>query len=332
MNLVVSSPLTRALSTALLAFRDRSPECPMVVHPGCRELGSGIPENKPRSLQELQSDSRLKSLPRFEEADFGLLPGEWPPPIGTNSGGDGGAKRSKKQRPKHDKDGNKNEGHIVGGGLLEWLRQQPVTRLAVVCHHNYITSLIGGVRVDNAVPIECVLDEHGIRIAEEHELDMRGDIADEQGDPTLASDEHNGSNTKLEKKVAITRSSTDAAASGAFRVFLVDKSEQKKGGIVLILPKHASARAIVDTALAKFRGFKTRLKQKDKSSRLIMIRRQSDSQAYTCDSLGCGTSAAGGAAHLGWLANNDVLYVGVASDEDLRAVVSMPAVVQPAAP
>jgi len=36
-ELVVVSPLTRALMTALLAFRDR-PEVPIVVHPDCREV------------------------------------------------------------------------------------------------------------------------------------------------------------------------------------------------------------------------------------------------------------------------------------------------------
>ena len=55
-DLVVTSPLTRALTTALLAFRDR-PDCRIVVSPFCRELDDyrhGMPENKARSVKELR--------------------------------------------------------------------------------------------------------------------------------------------------------------------------------------------------------------------------------------------------------------------------------------
>ncbi len=70
-ELVISSPLKRALTTALLGFRDRRSvvirsrmsqsihiltdldQVPIVVHPGVRELGTDIPENQARSLQDI---------------------------------------------------------------------------------------------------------------------------------------------------------------------------------------------------------------------------------------------------------------------------------------
>eukprot|EP01052_Picozoa_sp_SAG31_P029787 SAG31_NODE_2995_length_4804_cov_9.959192_1_plen_326_part_00 len=71
-ELVVVSPLTRALQTALLLFGSTS--IPILVHPAVAEIGS-IPENTGRPLRELQADPKLRILPRFTEIDLSLLVG-----------------------------------------------------------------------------------------------------------------------------------------------------------------------------------------------------------------------------------------------------------------
>jgi len=183
-ELVVSSPLTRALSTALLGFRDR-PDVPIVVHPACRETGSGIPENKARSVAALQRDKDLSSLPRFDDLDFGLLPAQWPNDndIGLPRSGNGAESNSGSRRYQTRSKGVDNKlksvSKLKGGsskldlsnGLFDWLRARPETRIVVVCHHNYISSLlgIGSLRVENAMPIECIFDDQGITLASEGE-------------------------------------------------------------------------------------------------------------------------------------------------------------------
>jgi uncharacterized membrane protein YgcG len=270
----------RALSTALLAFRDRSVDCPMVIHQSCRELG-GIPENFPRSVRELQRDDNLNSLPRFDEVDFSLLPSDWPAQSknghGSGKSGGGGGKNGDGSGSGGGGGGKKKGGgskrtsdpcaeRVVGGGFLEWLREQPQTRVAVVCHHNYITSLLGGVRVENAVPIECVLDGGGIRLATPEELGTRrgeggvdaagGGKGQQEGGKggrgprgadTLGGKEVPGeciTNAIVGKKKKQQQQQQQQqqvnGGSGPrtqLRVTLVDKPEQQKGGTVLLLPK-----------------------------------------------------------------------------------------------
>lgn len=186
-ELVVVSPLTRALTTALLGFRDRKTHVPMLVHPACRETGTGIPENVARAVASLQLDKDLASLPGFNDLDFGLLPPDWP--INDNGGGaancggssgrsGGRSKRKGEPTRKGSRGGRGSSGfpmaeeHDPSRGLLAWLRARPETRIVVVCHHNYISALVRHVvKVENASPIECVLDDHGFTLAHPAELE-----------------------------------------------------------------------------------------------------------------------------------------------------------------
>jgi hypothetical protein len=156
---IIVSPLSRALITALLGFGKRRDGVPMIVHPGCRESGSGIPENQPRRVSELKRDRELYELPKFEEVDFSLLPPGWPQsssnqrtttsstssvnlphvvPKGVVSKDDQTTKKGK-----HSKVG-KTDNNDKHGEFLNFLRQLPYRKIAVVCHCNVIRSLLHG--------------------------------------------------------------------------------------------------------------------------------------------------------------------------------------------
>jgi phosphohistidine phosphatase SixA len=77
-DLVVSSPLTRALNTAVLGF----PNHDMMVHYEVRELGSRIPENTPRPMKKvmktLQADIEDHASFGFDIDFTSLQPANWP--------------------------------------------------------------------------------------------------------------------------------------------------------------------------------------------------------------------------------------------------------------
>jgi len=166
-SLVVSSPLTRALMTTLLAFRDS--DVPIVVHPGCRELGTDIPENRARSLSDLRADPEVAGLPHFFDVDFGLLPEGWPAvtvATGAQSAAEAGpaVRWGKGKKDATKKEARKQALATKNESFLDWCRAQSHTSIVVVTHHNFITSLLGGIKVENALPIECTLNASGLRV------------------------------------------------------------------------------------------------------------------------------------------------------------------------
>ena len=142
----MSSPLTRALHTALIGFATRGEGVPLVVNYFIREVGSAIPENQPRPidlvLRDLSSDA---DATRLEEVDYkSLMPANWPEDAGGRS----------EKAEKMDE-------------FVEWLCGRPETKIAVVCHHNVIQALLKSKKVDieNAVPIRCSLcSESGVLV------------------------------------------------------------------------------------------------------------------------------------------------------------------------
>lgn len=166
---VITSPLSRAMITALIGFSTRLENIPMIVHPDCRESGSGIPENKARKLTELKRDTDLNVLPRFDEIDFSLLPPDWPLsanqvtpspslPYDQTYGNKKGMKGNK--GCKTEKKVDKSDKYV---NFLNYLRELPYQKIAVVCHFNVIRSLLRGIgHVENALPIPCILDNNGI--------------------------------------------------------------------------------------------------------------------------------------------------------------------------
>lgn len=135
-ELVVVSPLKRALSTALHLGLG---EATLVAYPGIREVGSRIPENIARPVDELRRDRDLASLPRFEDVSFDLLGGTFPV-------------------------ADDDDEHTLQG-FVNWLRSRPERHIWVVCHHNVIQWLLRdslkGSRVPNCVPIPMALAGDG---------------------------------------------------------------------------------------------------------------------------------------------------------------------------
>ena len=150
-ELVVSSPLARALLTASTVRFGERPPAAIVVHPALRELGSGIPENRPRPVAEqLRAEPALAGAP----IDFGLLPPSWP------SEEDAAARGAAANGPER------------LAAALAWLRARPERVVWVVCHHNVIQALVAAnpanarlERVPNCVPVACALRD-GARGAE----------------------------------------------------------------------------------------------------------------------------------------------------------------------
>jgi broad specificity phosphatase PhoE len=77
-QLVLTSPLTRALQTTCLLFKTLSSDVPIVCCAEICEMGSEIPENRGRPLKKLLKDDELACLPKFSDIDFSRLPEAWP--------------------------------------------------------------------------------------------------------------------------------------------------------------------------------------------------------------------------------------------------------------
>lgn len=143
-DLVISSPLTRALETTLRGFQHVSLEAPILVHYGIREIGSSIPENQVRSTETVQRDLKRTNLSKVSELDFETLkPDAWP---------DNGGSLDKGSR-------NTNISNFLN--FISEDREEKT--IAVICHYNVIRAIAGnGVRPVNAMPIGCWLGEGGI--------------------------------------------------------------------------------------------------------------------------------------------------------------------------
>lgn len=66
MQLVLTSPLTRAMQTACIAFENEI-ECPILAWPLVTELQPEYPESQGRLSEDLRKDECLTSLPRFSQ-------------------------------------------------------------------------------------------------------------------------------------------------------------------------------------------------------------------------------------------------------------------------
>jgi broad specificity phosphatase PhoE len=142
-QLVVSSPMSRALNTALLGF----PEKHIIVHYDLKELGSKIPENRPREMQEVLKDLQHLVDERNERTTLdvkSLLPEGWP---------------WRYSRPNV-----KGNDHLRR--VFQWLyHERDESTMAVVCHYNVIRSAVSrngsSLHPENALPIRCELYSNG---------------------------------------------------------------------------------------------------------------------------------------------------------------------------
>ena len=137
-ELVVSSPLTRALHTAILGFPN--PGQRILIHYDLAEVGSRVPENTPRPIHQVLKD--LETTDRIVDAKA-LLPDTWPTVL---------------------YDGKNNRGKAIQRAMQYLYAERVEETIAVVCHFNVIRQILedgGSVRPQNAIPIACELYSNG---------------------------------------------------------------------------------------------------------------------------------------------------------------------------
>lgn len=167
-DLVCTSPLSRALSTCILAQghiiqkdmqaktnTDPVEHSPRTIRttsflacPDICEFGKGIPENHGRPLAVLRKDLKKKlsviSSPSTAQCidyiDYSTMPLSWP-----------------------ENDNNSFDHKLRVRSFLNWLSNRTEVNVAVVCHYNVIKWMLNNSieRVPNCRPIECVLTNDG---------------------------------------------------------------------------------------------------------------------------------------------------------------------------
>lgn len=75
MELILCSPMTRAIQTCCLVFKHST--CPIVLVPELAEFGitprmTGY-ENRGRNCEQIKADPNLQALARFKDIDFSLV-------------------------------------------------------------------------------------------------------------------------------------------------------------------------------------------------------------------------------------------------------------------
>ena len=146
-ELVISSPLTRALHTALIAFPNKN----IMVHYALREVGLKAPENVPRPMNQVLADLESVIMNRSQSAELdtsSLQPKDWPRDYTPSV--------IKMERIRK---------------VFQWLYQDRKDNvIAVVCHYNVIRSaVVDGERLRpmNGIPIRCKLYSNGDLVVDE---------------------------------------------------------------------------------------------------------------------------------------------------------------------
>ena len=138
-ELIVVSPLTRAIQTAIIAFNNI--DIPIICHPDLKEIGgSKLPENHFRGIVNLLNDKNLQNYSLFDKIDLSLITPEWSNSYKTNN-------TPRKVTYLSDK-------------LLKWLLERPEKRILCVTHYNVIKNILGGVgEINNTKIFTCLLYE-----------------------------------------------------------------------------------------------------------------------------------------------------------------------------
>lgn len=143
-ELVVVSPLKRALQTACIVFENSS--CPIIANPDIAEFdySKKFQENMGTVVFDLYGDPSLSSMDSFCRIDFALVgEGEW---------------WNIEEIP--------NERLLR---FLQWLSMREENTIAVVCHHNVISRLVNfTLKVPNCSPIVCELDRNSLDLCVLH--------------------------------------------------------------------------------------------------------------------------------------------------------------------
>lgn len=131
-QLIVSSPLLRAIATACLA---NATQLPILIHYHLREIGSLIPENIPRSPKAVERDLQKVYDVQHDSMDWDTLrPDGWP--------------------HRHDESPKLIRRDRVSDALFWLAKNRPEKEIAVFCHFHVIQAAVG-VRAENATIIAC---------------------------------------------------------------------------------------------------------------------------------------------------------------------------------
>mmetsp|Transcript_42914 Transcript_42914/g.48752 ORF Transcript_42914/g.48752 Transcript_42914/m.48752 type:complete len:267 (-) Transcript_42914:32-832(-) len=146
-QLVISSPLTRALHTAVLGFREKNHR--ITVDYDLYELGSRVPENTPRHIQKVLKDINMTR----KIIDYtSRMPDTW---------------------PILQYDGKVNRSKAIRRAMLYLHREQEENCIAIVCHFHVIREIVEdgkSLRPRNAVPIVCNLLPNGRVVLNNEEI------------------------------------------------------------------------------------------------------------------------------------------------------------------
>ena len=137
-DLVVSSPLTRALRTAILGFPNLRQR--ILIHYDLAEVGSRVPENTPRPIHQVLKDLETTDLIVDVKT---LLPDTWPTVL---------------------YDGKNNRGKAIQRAMQYLYAERVEETIVVVCHFNVIRQILeDGANLSplNAIPIACELYANG---------------------------------------------------------------------------------------------------------------------------------------------------------------------------
>ena len=136
-ELIVVSPLTRAIQTAIIAFNNI--DIPIICNPNLKEIGGNkLPENHFRGILNLLNDKKLQNYSLFDKIDLSLITPEWSKSYKTNN-------TPRKVTYLSDK-------------LLKWLSERPEKSILCVTHYNVIKNILGGVgEINNTKIFTCLL-------------------------------------------------------------------------------------------------------------------------------------------------------------------------------
>jgi len=190
-DLVCTSPLSRAVSTCVLALggiiekeiREKGvASTPFIANADISEAGKGVPENKGRDVQVLLEDLTTKllvvspSTVCLDHIDFSMLPESWP-----DIEDDKSVKKQKLEK------------------FLKWIANREEETIAVVCHYNVIRWMLNNsiYKVPNCVPIECVLTDDARLVLKSEQF--------EASQSTISSKSGQGKDGKKKSKSGATK-------------------------------------------------------------------------------------------------------------------------------
>jgi broad specificity phosphatase PhoE len=148
LELVVVSPMTRAIQTACLAFEHTA--VPLVLWPSVTEFFAETPSCQGRNVPELNACEALNALAKFKEIDTSVLSDNWWS-VSTNESRLSEFRRWLSRCPEH---------RIGTSASLQPLQSDTIA--AVVCHWGFIRYLLNSVKMHEELEVRQFLSSVSI--------------------------------------------------------------------------------------------------------------------------------------------------------------------------